>query len=129
MRAPHCYRYPANRFNNENQLGYYQAPQETFNANGIKKSEPVFANNAELQQAPNNQSGRFGTRNQFTGVVTRVVKGETSAFVEIDIGGNNTVTALVNLLPLEDLGIQLGSTVTAIFQPADVILYSYGSMD
>lgn len=104
-----------------NHRGYAQMPQGTLSASALENSTQT--------QAPNQNSGRFGTRNQFTGVVTRVIKGETSAFVEMDIGGNNTITSLINLLPLEELGIQLGSTVTAVFQPADVILYAYGSMN
>ena len=64
---------------------------------------------------------RLSARNQLSGEVTAVNRGEAIANVVIDVAGQRLV-ASVTLEAVEELGITEGSRVTAVIKASDVIL-------
>ncbi|BCG57629.1 MULTISPECIES: TOBE domain-containing protein [Paenibacillus] len=64
---------------------------------------------------------KLSARNQLEGRVTLVKSGPINAEVVIDAGGQ-TITSIISLDALEELGIKEGSTVTALFKASSVLL-------
>ena len=64
---------------------------------------------------------KLSARNQLTGEVTAVNRGEAIANVVIDVSGQRLV-ASVTVEAVEELGISEGSRVTAVIKASDVIL-------
>jgi molybdopterin-binding protein len=64
---------------------------------------------------------RLSARNQLSGEVTAVSRGEAIANVVIDVSGQRLV-ASVTVEAVEELGITEGSRVTAVIKASDVIL-------
>jgi molybdopterin-binding protein len=63
----------------------------------------------------------LSARNQITGTVTGVTRGEATANVEIDANGVRLV-ASITTEAAQELGLEEGSEVTAIIKASDVIL-------
>jgi molybdopterin-binding protein len=64
---------------------------------------------------------RLSARNQIPGRVTAITKGEAIANVEIDANGTRLV-ASITLEAVQDLGLAVGSEVTAVIKASEVIL-------
>ena len=64
---------------------------------------------------------RLSARNQIPGRVTAITKGEAIANVELDANGTRLV-ASVTLEAVQDLGLTVGSEVTAVIKASEVIL-------
>jgi molybdopterin-binding protein len=64
---------------------------------------------------------RLSARNQIPARVTGINKGEATANVELDAGGTRLV-ASITVEAVEQLGIAVGSEVTAVIKASDVIL-------
>jgi molybdopterin-binding protein len=64
---------------------------------------------------------KLSARNQIKGVVTAVTHGEATANVELDANGTRLV-ASITTEAVADLGIVVGSEVTAIVKASDVML-------
>jgi molybdopterin-binding protein len=64
---------------------------------------------------------KLSARNQLSGEVTAVTRGEAIANVVIDVSGQRLV-ASVTVEAVEELGITEGSRVTAVIKASDVIL-------
>jgi molybdate transport system regulatory protein len=64
---------------------------------------------------------RFSARNQLAGTVTRVQTGAVNTEVVLDRRGG-TIAAIITNQSSTDLGIAIGSSVTAIFKASSVIL-------
>lgn len=64
----------------------------------------------------------LSTRNQFRGTVTRVTPGAVNAEVLVDLPGGATITAIVTMGSVGNLGLAPGSKVTAIVKAMHVIL-------
>ena len=64
---------------------------------------------------------RLSARNQIPGRVTAITRGEAIANVELDANGTRLV-ASVTLEAVEDLGLAVGSEVTAVIKASEVIL-------
>ena len=64
---------------------------------------------------------RLSARNQIPARVTGINKGEATANVELDAGGTRLV-ASITVEAVEQLGLAVGSEVTAVIKASDVIL-------
>jgi molybdopterin-binding protein len=64
---------------------------------------------------------KLSARNQLKGKVVSVVKGQTTAHVRVDIGGNIITSSITNEA-VDDLGLAIGDEVTAIIKSSDVII-------
>ncbi len=64
---------------------------------------------------------KLSARNQLKGTVISVVKGQTTAHVRVDIGGNIITSSITNEA-VDDLGLKAGDEVTAIVKASDVII-------
>lgn len=64
---------------------------------------------------------KLSARNQLTGTVVSVVTGPVTALVKLDVGGQH-ISATLTSEAVEDLGIEVGASVTAIFKASAVML-------
>ena len=64
---------------------------------------------------------RLSARNQIAGTVTAITHGEAIANVVIDAGGTRLVSS-ITVEAARELGIEVGSRVTAIVKASDVML-------
>lgn len=64
---------------------------------------------------------KISARNQLTGRVTRISRGEAIANVDLDVAGQRLV-ASVTVEAVDDLGLEEGSEVTALVKASDVLL-------
>lgn len=65
---------------------------------------------------------KYGARNQFAGKVTSIKKGSLMSQVEVEVPGGVTVTSVMTLDTLKDLGLKKGSKVRAIVKAVNVML-------
>jgi molybdopterin-binding protein len=64
---------------------------------------------------------KLSARNQLSGTVSEIRRGEAIANVVLDVAGQRLV-ASITVEAVEELGLQEGSVVTAIVKASDVIL-------
>jgi molybdopterin-binding protein len=64
---------------------------------------------------------KLSARNQLTGTVTEIRRGEAIANVVLDVAGQRLV-ASITVEAVEDLGLEPGKPVTAIVKASDVII-------
>ncbi len=64
---------------------------------------------------------KLSARNQLTGTVTGINRGEAIANVALDVSGQRLV-ASITVEAVDDLGLAEGSSVTAIIKASDVII-------
>jgi molybdopterin-binding protein len=67
-------------------------------------------------------SMKLSARNVIAGTVTAVNRGQTTAYVKIDIGGGNAITASITVEAVDDLALQPGDKVSAIIKASEVIV-------
>lgn len=65
---------------------------------------------------------RLSTRNQLTGTVAEIEVGSVMAVVKVDLDGGQRVTASVTKDAVEDLGLVVGTPVTALIKSTEVML-------
>jgi len=65
---------------------------------------------------------RLSTRNQLTGKIANIEKGEAMAVVKVDLDGGSTVTSAITLDAAKDLGLEVGKAVTVLIKATDVAL-------
>jgi molybdopterin-binding protein len=65
---------------------------------------------------------RLSTRNQLTGTVSSIDVGTVMAIVKVDLDGGQTVTASVTKDAVEDLGLTVGASVTALVKSTEVMI-------
>lgn len=66
---------------------------------------------------------RLSTRNQLTGTITEVSVGAVMATVKIRLdGGDQVITASITKEAVEELGLQVGSTATALVKSTEVMI-------
>lgn len=65
---------------------------------------------------------KLSARNSIKGKVTDVASGEVAARVKLDIGGGQTLTSMILVESVEDLGIKVGDTVNAVIKSTEVML-------
>ena len=64
---------------------------------------------------------KLSARNALKGKVVDIAKGQVMAKVKIDVGGQS-VTSLVSVDAVEDLGLNVGDEVNAIVKATEVML-------
>jgi molybdopterin-binding protein len=64
---------------------------------------------------------KLSARNQLSGTVTEIRRGEAIANVVIDVAGQRLV-ASITVEAVDELGLAAGSAVTAIVKASDVIV-------
>ena len=69
---------------------------------------------------------KLSARNQLPGTITAITRGEAIANVEVDIAGQRVV-ASITVEAVEELGLQEGSSVTAVIKASDVLIATDGA--
>ena len=64
---------------------------------------------------------KLSARNQFKGVVKSVTKGQTTAHVQLDVGGV-VVSASITNEAVEELKLKPGQTAYAVIKASDVMV-------
>ncbi len=64
---------------------------------------------------------KLSARNALKGKVVDIAKGQVMAKVKMDIGGQS-ITALISVDAVDDLGLKVGDEATAIIKSTEVIL-------
>jgi len=64
---------------------------------------------------------KLSARNQLKGTVKAIVEGAVEAQVTIDCAGQD-ITSVVTVAAVKDLGLQVGSPVTAVIKADHVML-------
>ncbi len=65
---------------------------------------------------------KLSARNQIRGKVVAIQKGQTTAHVQIDIGGGVIVTSSVTNDAVDDLSLKVGDSAVAIIKASDVMI-------
>jgi molybdopterin-binding protein len=65
---------------------------------------------------------RLSARNQFKGKILEVRKGATTSHVRVDIGSGNIVTSSITNEAVEELGLRVGGSATAVIKASDVMI-------
>ncbi len=65
---------------------------------------------------------RLSTRNQLRGTVASIDVGAVMTIVKINLDGGQQMTASVTRDGVEELGLQIGSPVTALVKATEVML-------
>jgi molybdopterin-binding protein len=65
---------------------------------------------------------KLSARNQIKGKVVEVHKGQTTAHVQIEIGGGVVITASITNEAVDDLGLVVGDSAIAIIKASDVMV-------
>ena len=66
---------------------------------------------------------KLSARNQLTGTILEIRRGEVTANVVLDVAGQRLVSS-ITLEAVDELGLSEGGTVTAVVKASDVILAS-----
>ncbi len=64
---------------------------------------------------------KLSARNQLKGTVKSVTKGQTTAHVEIDVGGT-VLTASITNEAVDALGLKVGQSAYAVVKASDVMV-------
>jgi molybdopterin-binding protein len=64
---------------------------------------------------------KLSARNQLKGTVKSVTKGQTTAHVEIDVGGT-VLTASITNEAVDALGLKVGQSAYAVIKASDVMV-------
>jgi molybdopterin-binding protein len=65
---------------------------------------------------------KLSARNQISGKVVDVQKGQTTSHVRVDVGRGVLITASITNEAVDDLGLKSGDAVTAIIKASDVMI-------
>jgi molybdopterin-binding protein len=65
---------------------------------------------------------RLSARNQIKGKIVEVRKGATTSHVRVDIGNGNIVTSSITNEAVDQLGLKVGGTATAVIKASDVMI-------
>ena len=65
---------------------------------------------------------KLSARNQLSGKIVELRKGQTTAHVRIDIGGGKLVTSSITNEAVDDLGLTVGDQVIAVIKASDVMV-------
>ena len=64
----------------------------------------------------------LSTRNQFKGTVSKIKKGTVNAEVQVDLPDGTGITSVITMASVENLGLAVGTPVTAIVKAMNVIV-------
>ena len=65
---------------------------------------------------------KFGARNQITGTVTSVQKGSIMGLVKVKVPAASTMSSVMTLESIKDLGLKKGDKVIVIAKAVNVLL-------
>ncbi len=65
---------------------------------------------------------RISARNQIKGKVLEVKKGATTAHVRLEVAPGHVITASITNEAVDDLGLKVGGTATAVIKASDVMI-------
>lgn len=65
---------------------------------------------------------KYGARNQLAGTITEIKRGGVMAHVKLDATAEGSLSSVLTLESLEDLGINEGDKVKVIVKAVNVIL-------
>jgi molybdate transport system regulatory protein len=65
---------------------------------------------------------RLSARNQLSGTVLSITRGSVTSLVKVDVGAGQRVSATLTSEAADELGLTVGSPVTAVFKASAVIL-------
>ena len=65
---------------------------------------------------------RISARNQLKGKIVGLTKGATTAHVRIEINGGVVITASITNEAVEELGLKVGASASAIIKASDVMV-------
>lgn len=65
---------------------------------------------------------KLSARNQISGNVAAVQKGQTTSHVRVDIGNGVVITSSITNEAVDDLGLKQGDSVTVVIKASDVMI-------
>ncbi|MFA6220785.1 MAG: TOBE domain-containing protein [Desulfomonilaceae bacterium] len=65
---------------------------------------------------------KLSIRNVLKGKVTAVTEGKAVATVKVDVGGGNTITSVVTMDAIKNLGIKVGDEISVLIKATSVML-------
>ncbi len=65
---------------------------------------------------------KLSARNQLSGKVVAVTKGQTTAHVRIDVGHGVVITSSITNEAVDDLGLKVGDAAFAVVKASDVMI-------
>ncbi len=65
---------------------------------------------------------KISARNVLRGKVVKIVEGQVTAEVQIDIGGKKIITSIISLASLKDLNLRKGQNAYAIIKSTEVMI-------
>lgn len=65
---------------------------------------------------------KLSARNQIKGKIVELHKGQTTAHVQIDIGGGVRITSSITNEAVDDLSLKTGDDVHAVIKASDVMV-------
>ena len=65
---------------------------------------------------------KLSARNVLKGRVVKVIRGQTTGHVKIDVGGGSVVTASITIEAIDELGLREGDAAYAVIKASDVIV-------
>lgn len=68
------------------------------------------------------ENSRVSARNVFQGTITKIIEGPVNTEVDMEIGGDNTISAVVTHGSSVRLGLEVGGKASAMFKASSVII-------
>ena len=65
---------------------------------------------------------KLSARNVLKGRVVKVVRGQTTAHVKIDVGGGSVITASITVEAVDEMALREGDAAYAIIKASNVIV-------
>jgi molybdopterin-binding protein len=65
---------------------------------------------------------KLSARNVLKGRVVKVIRGQTTAHVKIDVGGGSVVAASITVEAVDELNLREGYAAYAVIKASDVIV-------
>ena len=65
---------------------------------------------------------KLSARNQISGKIVEVRKGQTTAHVRIDIGNDVVITSSITNQAVDELGLKVGDRAIAVIKASDVMV-------
>jgi molybdopterin-binding protein len=65
---------------------------------------------------------KLSARNVLKGRVVKLIRGQTTAHVKIDVGGGSVVTASITVEAVNELGLREGDVAYAIIKASSIIV-------